>query len=190
VGVGFGGSLLTDDPADIFADQGIFWYEAEKTYDLKPVLDTITNNCGDKWDSFTLGKYTGTSGGGDSQTDAPEDWEALVDDTTEYGLSANTPIERTDLVITYHKCKEHASGGDAALVGNVNCENVVPEEKTLYLVVKGTRHGNDYYFVQDPIKIVFKNPCLNNEVTLTPHAAANTGWTHAFTFELSPSRHP
>jgi hypothetical protein len=27
-------------------------------------------------------------------------------------------------------------------------------------------------------------------VTLTPHAAANTGWTHAFTFELSPSRHP
>ena len=104
VGFGFGGSLLEDSSEDIFADQGIFWYEAAKTYDLQPVLDTITNNCGNKWDSFTLGKYTGNPAGGDSQADAIGDWVPLVNDETEYGLSANEPADVTDLVITYHKC--------------------------------------------------------------------------------------
>ena len=70
---------LTDAAKDIFEDQGIFWYDKDTgNYDLEPILNTLGNNCGDVWDSFTLGKYTGTAGGGDDQTTAAGAWTELV----------------------------------------------------------------------------------------------------------------
>ena len=75
----------------------------------------------------------------------------------------------TDMIIKYTKCKawgvaeDSTPGtGDAALTGDTECENVTPMDTEVVLVVRGTLGGMHYYFAQDPIKIIWRSPCLDN----------------------------
>jgi hypothetical protein len=152
----------------MFEDQGIYWYEqATGDYNLEPVLDTIGNNCGNVWTSFELGTYSGNAAGGDDQTTAAGAWTALVNSLTdssgtEYGLAATSPTMVSDIVVQFQKCKEHFSGGDAALTSIPECHEVTPMDVEVILVVRATLGSDHYYLAQDPFKILWRSPCYDN----------------------------